>query len=104
VIDQRPSAIDPEVMSQFGTRVSCLLDNEKDIDAVLSGVSGKSGLRDVLARLDSKQQTLILGHAVPMPIVVRPETYDADSYARFKAALYGEKPPASKDDVSDLYN
>ena len=37
VIDQRPSVIDSEVMSQLGTRLTCLLDNERDIEAVLSG-------------------------------------------------------------------
>ncbi|HIG17048.1 MAG TPA: protoheme IX farnesyltransferase, partial [Candidatus Handelsmanbacteria bacterium] len=35
VIDQRPSGIDSEVLSQVGTRFSCLLDNERDIDAVM---------------------------------------------------------------------
>src|SRR5713226_562914 len=90
IIDQRPSAIDSEVMSQLGTRVTCLLDNERDIDAVLSGVSGKGGLKDILARLETKQQALILGHAVPMPIVVRPETY-SDTYERFKSELEGER-------------
>ncbi len=70
VVDQRPSGIDPEVMSQIGTRVTALLDEENDIRAVFSGVS-TSALREVLARLETKQQALILGHAVPMPIVVR---------------------------------
>ncbi|MFH1169624.1 MAG: ATP-binding protein, partial [Chloroflexota bacterium] len=32
VIDQRPSGIDTEVMSQMGTKISCLLDNERDVD------------------------------------------------------------------------
>ncbi len=40
IVDQRPSGIDPEVMSQIGTRVTCLLDDESDIRAVFSGVSG----------------------------------------------------------------
>ena len=40
VIDQRPSAIDSEVMSQLGTRLTCLLDDERDIEAVLSGTAG----------------------------------------------------------------
>ena len=35
VIDQRPGAIDSEVMSQLGTKLTCLLDSDKDIDAVL---------------------------------------------------------------------
>lgn len=88
VIDQRPSAIDEEVLSQIATKITCLLDNEKDIDAVLGGVSGARELRAVLAKLESKQQALILGHAVPMPVVVRTEEYgSADSYARFLRRL-----------------
>ena len=65
VVDQRPSSIDDEVLSQIGTRITALLNDEKDIQAVLTGVSGTEGLRSVLASLDSKQQALILGHAVP---------------------------------------
>jgi DNA helicase HerA-like ATPase len=82
IVDQRPSGIDPEVMSQIGTRVTCLLDDESDIRAVFSGVSGASELRNVLARLDTRQQALILGHAVPMPVVVRTrDTTTPDYYA-----------------------
>ncbi|MBE9221680.1 ATP-binding protein [Cyanobacterium stanieri LEGE 03274] len=81
VVDQRPSGIDNEVMSQVGTRVTCLLNDEKDIDAIFTGVSGASGLRSVLAKLDSKQQALVLGHAVPMPVVVRTRAYDQQFYA-----------------------
>lgn len=81
VVDQRPSGIDEEVMSQIGTRVTALLDNDRDIRAVLSGVSGAEGLREVLARLDTKQQALIMGHAVPMPVVVQTRTYDTEFYA-----------------------
>ncbi len=75
VIDQRPSAIDSEVMSQIGTKVACLLDNERDVDATLSGVHGARELRAVLSRLDAKQQALIFGHGVPMPVVVRTRDY-----------------------------
>jgi hypothetical protein len=80
IVDQRPSGIDDEVMSQIGTRVTCLLDNEADIKAVFSGVSGAGALREVLARLDTQQQALILGHAVPMPVVVRTRDYDQAFY------------------------
>jgi DNA helicase HerA-like ATPase len=81
VVDQRPSGIDEEVMSQVGTRVTALLDNEADIRAVFTGVSGAGELRQVLARLDTRQQALILGHAVPMPVVVQTRTYGPDLYA-----------------------
>ena len=81
IVDQRPSGIDEEVMSQIGTRVTALLDNERDINAVFTGIAGASALREVLARLDTKQQALIMGHAVPMPVVIQTRTYDADFYA-----------------------
>jgi DNA helicase HerA-like ATPase len=80
VVDQRPSSIDDEVLSQIGTRITALLNDEKDIQAVLTGVSGTEGLRSVLASLDSKQQALILGHAVPMPVVVKTRDYDTQFY------------------------
>ncbi|MEM9770887.1 MAG: ATP-binding protein [Cyanobacteria bacterium P01_D01_bin.73] len=81
VVDQRPSGIDNEVMSQVGTRITALLNDDKDIDAIFTGVSGGQSLRSVLAKLDSKQQALVLGHAVPMPVVVRTRPYDEAFYA-----------------------
>ena len=81
IVDQRPSGIDEEVMSQIGTRVTALLDNEADIRAVFMGVLGAMELRQVLARLDTRQQALILGHAVPMPVVVQTRTYGPELYA-----------------------
>ena len=84
VIDQRPSGIDDEVMSQLGTKITFLLDNERDIDSVLAGVSGKSELKSVLAKLAAKQQALIFGHAVPMPVAFQPREYgSAESYRNF---------------------
>jgi hypothetical protein len=85
IVDQRPSAIDEEVMSQIGTRVTALLDNERDINAVLNGINGAGGLREVLARLETKQQAIIMGHAVPMPVVIKPRTYDSDFYEAVQA-------------------
>ena len=81
VVDQRPSGIDDEVMSQLGTKIACLLDNERDTDAVLSGVSGSRKLRTVLARLESNRQALVFGHALPMPVVIQTREYgSAESY------------------------
>ncbi len=91
VVDQRPSAIDEEVMSQIGTRVTALLDNERDISAVLMGVSGAQGLREVLARLETRQQAIVLGHAVPMPVVIQTRPYDEAFYAAMGAPLKGRK-------------
>ena len=80
IVDQRPSGIDDEVLSQIGTRITALLNDEKDISAVLTGVNGTEGLRSVLASLDSKQQALVLGHAVPMPVVIKTREYGEDFY------------------------
>ena len=81
VVDQRPSAIDAEVMSQLGSRITALLNDERDIEAVFTGVGGAAKLRTVLSSLDTRQQAMILGHAVPMPVVIRTRPYDADFYA-----------------------
>jgi DNA helicase HerA-like ATPase len=93
IVDQRPSGIDPEVMSQIGTRVTCLLDDEADIRAVFSGISGASALREVLARLDTRQQALIMGHAVPMPVVVRTRTYGTPEFYA-EMGMQDEEPEA----------
>src|SRR6478672_10674192 len=90
VVDQRPSGIDNEVMSQIGTRITALLNDEKDIEAIFTGVSGGQSLRSVLSKLDSKQQALILGHAVPMPVVVRTRPYDEAFYAEIGETAWGE--------------
>ena len=89
VVDQRPSAIDPEVLSQVGTKVCCLLDDERDVDAVMAGASGSRELRSVLAGLRSRQQALFFGEAVPIPVAVQVREYGTDtSYS----ALMGRKP------------
>jgi uncharacterized protein len=80
VVDQRPSGIDNEVMSQIGTRITALLNDEKDIEAIFTGVAGSANLRSVLSKLDSKQQALVLGHAVPMPVVIQTRAYDDTFY------------------------
>ena len=80
VVDQRPSGIDEEVLSQIGTKIVALLNDEKDIQAVLTGVSNSSGLRSILSTLDTKKQALLMGHAVPMPVVIKTREYDETFY------------------------
>ena len=110
VIDQRPGAIDSEVMSQLGTKLTCLLDNEKDIDAVLGGAPGGRELRPVLARLESTQQALIFGHAVPMPVVVHTREYgSAQSYSELSTPARrrgADQAPAERpleEQIKDLF-
>jgi DNA helicase HerA-like ATPase len=103
VIDQRPSGIDEEVMSQLGTKITCLLDNDRDIDSVLAGVSGKGELKSVLARLESRQQALIFGHAVPMPVVVRTRDYTPETYKEFLTTGGAEIKKQAEKDIEDLW-
>jgi len=92
VIDQRPSQIYDEVMSQLGTRISASLGDEDDIAAVLSGLAGRQALRGMLAKLQPKEEVLMLGWGVPMPIPIRSRRYDD----KFWIDLLGEpKPPIS---------
>lgn len=99
IVDQRPSAIDEEVLSQIGTKIVAQLNDDKDIGAALVGTSDAGGLRQVLATLSSKQQALILGHGVPMPVVVHTRSYDPTFYEDMrKGKLSGE------DAVNLLFN
>jgi DNA helicase HerA-like ATPase len=104
VIDQRPSSIDEEVMSQLGTKVTYLLDNERDIDSILTGASGKSELKIVLSKLEAKRQALIFGHALPMPVVVRTRDYgSAESYREFGFRDAAELKRKAEEDIKDLF-
>jgi len=104
VIDQRPSGIDSEVMSQMGTKITCLLDNERDIDSVLAGVSGKSELKSVLSKLAAKQQALIFGHAVPMPVAFQTREYgSAESYKDFISSEETEIIKQAEKDIEELW-
>lgn len=97
VIDQRPSGIDAEVMSQLGTRVSGKLTEQRDIDAVLTGVASRETVRSALASLDTRQEVVMIGHAVPMPIMVRTRNYDENFYATITTRR------DVKQDIMDLY-
>ena len=92
VVDQRPSSIDSEVMSQLGTRVTGKLTEERDIDGVLTGVAGRSFLRNALEGLDTREQVMLMGHAVPMPIVVQTRKYDQ----KFWKEMMQDKPSAAQ--------
>ncbi len=103
VIDQRPSGIDPEVMSQLGTRVTGKLTDQRDIDSVFTGVGGRSFLRGALESLNTRQEILILGHAVPMPIVLRTRQYDEGFYRAMGARGREGKERQALKDIADLY-
>lgn len=92
IIDQRPSQISSEIMSQLGTRVSGWLGDEDDIQSALAGLPGKDSLRGMLSRLSPKLEALIVGFGVPMPLPLKTRRYD-DTF--WKELLGNAAPQAS---------
>jgi DNA helicase HerA-like ATPase len=96
IIDQRPSQIYDEVMSQLGTRISGWLGDTEDVRAVLSGLAGREALRGMLARLQPKEEVLLLGWGVPMPLPVKSRRYDE---AFWEALLKQKSAPRTEGDI-----
>jgi DNA helicase HerA-like ATPase len=90
VVDQRPSGIDTEILSQIGTKIVAQLNDEKDIAATLTGVNNASQLRTVLGGLESKKQVILLGHAVAMPVVIQTREYDEKFYSAMMHTMAGK--------------
>lgn len=100
VVDQRPSGIDEEIISQIGTKIVAQLNDDKDIQSILTGVSNPSGFRSILATLDSKKQALVLGHAVAMPVVIKTREYDDLFYKQMAPDM---QPGAIKSAIDEIF-
>jgi DNA helicase HerA-like ATPase len=72
-------------MSQLGTRITALLNDDRDIDRVFTGIRGGSQLKNLLSTLDSKQEVMLMGHAVPMEVVLRVRNFDTEFYNALKS-------------------
>ena len=71
---------------------------------VLAGESGSRKLRSVLARLESKQQALAFGHALPMPVVIETREYGtAESYRELGWRDQTELKAELEKDVDSLF-
>lgn len=101
VVDQRPSGIDQEIISQIGTKIVAQLNDEKDIAAVLTGINNAQNLRTILGSLDSKKQALVLGHAVAMPVVVQTREYDETFYRAMLQTLTKEQVDSA---INEIFN
>ena len=91
IVDQRPSQIYDEVMSQLGTRISGWLGDDDDIRAVLSGLAGREALRGMLARLQPKEEVLLLGWGVPMPLPISSRRYNQQFWDELLGASSGDR-------------
>lgn len=79
IIDQRPSEIDPEVLSQVGTRFVLQLMDESDVDSVFQGVGGGARLKRILRSLEPRE-SLLFGFAVPMPVAMKVREFGNDFF------------------------
>jgi hypothetical protein len=86
-------------MSQLGTRISGWLGDDLDIQAVLSGLSGREALRGMLARLQPKEEVLLLGWGVPMPLPVKSRRYD-DVF--WKELMGGKEKKSKEQNLKEL--
>ncbi|MFO7944289.1 MAG: ATP-binding protein [Anaerolineales bacterium] len=102
IIDQRPSQIYDEVMSQLGTRISGWLGDEDDIRAVLSGLAGRQVLRGMLSRLQPKEEVLLLGWGVPMPLPIRSRRYDEFFWDQLKRGIKDISEQSAEESLEDL--
>ena len=68
---------------------------------MLTGVGNRSFLRGALESLDTRQQVLLMGHAVPMPVVIRTRRYDDAFTAEMQEA--DERPKSAKEAAAELF-
>jgi len=67
-------------------------------------VGNRAAVRGALESLETKKQVLILGHAVPMPLLLRTREYDEAFYRSVQTRLGEDAPPVDFDTAySDLF-
>jgi hypothetical protein len=66
---------------------------------VLSGLSGREALRGMLARLQPKEEVLLLGWGVPMPLPVKSRRYD-DAF--WKSLFKGDSKRSKEENIKEL--
>ncbi len=96
----RPFGIDDEIMSQLGTRITGWLGDEDNIRAALTGLAGREQLRGMLARFQEKEEVLLLGWGVKIPIPIKSRRYDEQFYRDIK----GLKPASDRSNDSSRTN
>ena len=75
IIDQRPSHIDDEIVSQLGTKFLLGLNDQKDCDAALAGIEKAHHVKQILETLSGKQEMVIVGQVAPFPIKIKTIAY-----------------------------
>ncbi len=104
IVDQRPSGIDDEIMSQIENKFICKLDDPRDLTSVFSGVPNGDRLKNSLRSIESKQHALAFGEAIPMPIIFKVRNYGQDFYSELSnESLFPDEKPGDEITSEDLY-
>lgn len=97
IIDQRPSKIDDEVMSQLGNRIILSLKDPKDLTAALAGVP-KAKVWINIAQSIPLRTALIVGDAVRVPTVI-----DVLDYSKIEGMLRSpEKKSMTSEEIKKI--
>jgi DNA helicase HerA-like ATPase len=75
MVDQRPSGIDDEILSQLANRFILSLTDPKDITSALTGPVDPSKWRSIVSAMPT-QHTLMFGDAIPVPTTIEIEYYE----------------------------
>jgi hypothetical protein len=90
IVDQIPSQIDSEVLSQLGTRVIFHLNSDQDLDSSLEGVQNKGRLKQILYSLENKGEAMIVGYAIPISLAFKVRRYDEVFYKEMRDTFTGK--------------
>jgi DNA helicase HerA-like ATPase len=90
IVDQIPSQIDSEVLSQLGTRVIFHLNSDQDLDSSLEGVQNKGRLKQILYSLENKGEAMIVGYAIPISLAFKVRRYDEAFYKEMRDTFTGK--------------
>ena len=95
LVDQRPSRIDDEIMSQLGNRIILSLKETNDLKRALSGVPKADVWGNIVQTIPART-ALIVGDAVRVPTVI--EILDYSKIQDFlKVSQFGKKRQTSED-------
>jgi DNA helicase HerA-like ATPase len=91
IVTQRPSEIDPTILSQCNTVFALRLSNDRDQEIVASAITDTSiGLLDFLPAL-GKREALAFGDGVALPVRIMFDALPADALPRSTTAMFTER-------------
>lgn len=103
VITQRPSEIDPTILSQCNTVFALRMSNDKDQEIVRSAISDTgSGLLEFLPALGARE-AIAFGDGVSLPVRIKFHELPKEALPRSDTAKFSEKWQKATDDMDLIH-